>query len=188
MEPKWLISPIRPHMGEGVVLGDNRSTFFGDQAQKTMLDFDFSTSWPSPKSTDLMPFATQHSNFHSPDLNWENAFIRSPAHDLHAPTLGLAIMTPTSLSRSISSSMEDCNEHYFPTPTDSTSMLIQQESYAPGVFIKCDLGCDMMDMACDGRSAQESLFHQVSRIPNVIDPKEFRKTNIESTPYSEGET
>ena len=83
--------------------------------------------------------------------------------------------------------MEDFNKQYVSKPTCYINPIVQQESYAPRVFMHRDMDSATMDDIFNDDSPHELSSNQMPRMPNTIGTAEVPKATLDGMPFNEGE-
>lgn len=143
-----------------------------DRTPRNMQELGLTPSWMEPGSYSMMPLASQHTGFYTPNSGGMGTIFHNQAGDLHTPT-GMHLITPLSLS-----GMPAHNQHsnafepfhpQFMNPMHTMNPYVQQQSYAPGAFMHRDPTFDAMDDTLDDASVNDMRAETASNVTASTD-------------------
>lgn len=158
-----------------------------DRTPRNLQELNFTSSWIDPSGMPMMPLASQYPGFFTPNSGGMGATFHSQAGDLHTPTAGLNMITPLSLSNSMSvqqsQGLDQFNPQFLGQHVPEMNPFTQEASYAPSAFLHTrDPGYDAMDESGDNSSLNDFPVDQASNISTSTD-----FSNSSALPYSQGE-
>ncbi|KAJ6115898.1 hypothetical protein N7523_006315 [Penicillium sp. IBT 18751x] len=160
-----------------------------DQTPRNLQELNFTSSWIDPNGMPMMPLASQYPGFYTPNSGGMGAIFHSQAGDLHTPTVGMNMITPLSLSNSMSvqhsqgQGLDHFNQQYLGQHVPEINPYVQPASYAPSAFMHSrESGFDAMDESGDNSSMNDFPVDQASTISTSTD-----FSNASGMPYSHGE-
>ncbi|KAJ5174440.1 uncharacterized protein N7482_000317 [Penicillium canariense] len=162
-------------MGHEMKSEEHELKFTSERTPRNLQDLDFTQSWIDPQPMHTMSLAGQHPGFFTPNSGGMGAIFHNQAGDLHTPTMGLNMITPLSLSNSISqgqpngqSTLDHFNQQYLGQHMPDMNPYVQQQSFAPSAFMHRD-SYEPMDESVDSASLNGVPMDQVSTISTSTD-------------------
>ncbi|KAK4862113.1 hypothetical protein LT330_003251 [Penicillium expansum] len=157
-----------------------------DRTPRNMHELGLTPSWMESASYSMMPLASQHTGFYTPNSSGMGAMFHNQAGDLHTPT-GMHLMTPLAGMPPVHNHHSNGFEPFHPqfmNPVHDMNLYTQQSSYAPSAFMHRDTGYDAMDDTLDDSSLNDVHVETASSVTASTD---FSAQMAGDMSYTKGE-